>query len=127
MISRTLSRENVASLEVIERRRVVLLGQRDYRWGEEAGELEPPVAIRRAHHGDFDALIAESSNTAGPFSFNRGLAFELETELAKEINRRCEVIDDDSYVIHPFERHVFNLREVGPFWTVRQRDAGAAA
>jgi hypothetical protein len=36
--------------------------------------------------------------------------FELEAELAKEINRRFEVIDDDSYVVHPFERHVSNLQ-----------------
>jgi hypothetical protein len=85
---------------------------RDDRRGEKAGELEPPVAVRRAHHGDFDALIAQSSDTTGPFSFNRGPAFELEAELAKEINRRCEVIDDDSYIVYPFERHVFNLREV---------------
>jgi hypothetical protein len=92
---------------------------RDDRRREKAGELEPPVAVRRAHHGDFDALIAQSSDTAGPFSFNRGPAFEVEAELAKEINRRCEVIDDDSYVVHPFERHVFNLRELGPFRTVR--------
>jgi hypothetical protein len=89
------------------------------RRGEKAGELKPPVAIRRAHHGNFDALVGESSNTAGPFSFNRDLAFELEAELAKEINRRCEIIDENSYVVHPFERHLFNLRELDPFWTAR--------
>src|SRR5688572_30738347 len=77
------------------------------------------MAVRRAHHGNFDALIAQSSDTAGPFSFNRGAAFELEAKFAKEINRRCEVIDDDSYVVHSFERHVFNLRELDPFRTVR--------
>jgi ABC-type multidrug transport system ATPase subunit len=36
----------------------------------------------------------------------------LETELAKEINRPSDVIDDDSYVVHPFERHVSNLQGV---------------
>src|SRR5437899_2075594 len=77
---------------------------RDGRWREEAGELEPAVAVRRAHHGNLDALIAQSSDTSGPFSFDRGPPFELEAELAKEINRRFEVIDDDSYVVHPFER-----------------------
>jgi hypothetical protein len=30
----------------------------------------------------------------------------------KEINRPSEVIDDDSYVVHPFERHVSNLHLV---------------
>src|SRR5262249_47278849 len=74
---------------------------------EKPGEFEPAVPVRRAHHGNLDALIAQSSDTSGPFSFDRGLPFELEAELAKEINRRCEVIDDDSYVVHPFKRHVF--------------------
>ena len=31
---------------------------RDGRRPEEAGELKPAVAVRRAHHGNFDALIA---------------------------------------------------------------------
>ena len=41
-----------------------------------------------------------------------GAPFELKAELAKEINRPSEVIDDDSYVVHPFERHVSNLQGV---------------
>ena len=64
------------------------------------------MAIRCAHHGNLDALIAQSSDTSGPFSFDRGPPFELEAELAKEINRLTEVIDDDPYIVHPFERHV---------------------
>ena len=82
---------------------------RDDRRHEEAGELEPAVAVGRAHHGNLDALIAQSSDTSGPFSLDCGPAFELEAELAKEINRRSEVIDDDSYVVHPCKRHVCNL------------------
>ena len=31
---------------------------RDGRRREEAGELKPAVAVRRAHHGNLDALIA---------------------------------------------------------------------
>src|SRR5262245_66250047 len=67
------------------------------------------MVVRRAHHGNLDALIAQPSDTSGPLSFDRGPPFELETELAKEINRRCEVIDDDSDVVHPFKRHVSTL------------------
>ena len=67
------------------------------------------MAVGRAHHGNLDALIAQSSDTSGPFSFDRGPPFELETELPKEINRRREVIHDDSDVVHPFKRHVSNL------------------
>jgi hypothetical protein len=33
----------------------------------------------------------------------------VKAELLKEINRQCEVIDDVSYVIQPFERHASNL------------------
>src|SRR4051794_13765992 len=84
----------------------------DGRRREEARELEPAVAVRRAHHGNLDALIAQSSDTSGPFSFDHGPPFELQAELAKEINRLSEVIDDDPYVVHPLERHVSNLQGV---------------
>jgi hypothetical protein len=56
----------------------------DDRRREETGELEPAVAVRCAHHGNLDTLIAQSSDTSGPFSFDRGLPFELEAEFAKE-------------------------------------------
>jgi len=32
---------------------------RDGRRREESGELDPAVAVRRAHHGNLDALIAQ--------------------------------------------------------------------
>ena len=81
---------------------------RDDRRRQKAGELEPAVTVGRAHHGYLDALIAQPSDTSGPFSFNRALTLEFETELTKEIDRRRKVIDDDSYVVHPFKRHVSN-------------------
>lgn len=46
-----------------------------------------------------NTLIAQSSDTSGPFSFDHGSSFELEAEFAKEINRRCEVVDDDAYIV----------------------------
>jgi hypothetical protein len=67
------------------------------------------VAVWRAHHGNLDALVAESSDTSGPFAFDRGPPFELEAELAKEIDRRGEILDDDSYVVHPLNRHMPNV------------------
>ncbi len=92
---------------------------RDGRRREEVGVSEPAVAVQRAHHGNLDALIARSSDTPGPFSFDRNPSFEFEAELAEEINRPSEVIDDDSYVVHPFERHVsiyevFSVHYVAP-------------
>ena len=77
---------------------------------EKAGELEPAVTVGSAHHGNLDALIAQSGDTSGPFAFDRGPPFELEAELAEEVDRRSEVFDDDSDVVHPFERHVSNLQ-----------------
>jgi hypothetical protein len=70
------------------------------------------VAVWRAHHGDLDTLIAQSCDTSRPFSFDRGPTLELEAELSKEINCPLEVIDDNSYIVHPFERHVSNLQGV---------------
>jgi hypothetical protein len=83
---------------------------RDRRRREKAGKLKPAVAVGRAHHGNLDALIAESSDTSGPFSLNRGPTFEVESELAKEVNRRCEVVDDDADVVHTFNGHASNLQ-----------------
>jgi hypothetical protein len=79
---------------------------------EESRELKTAVAVRCAHHGNFDALIGKSGDTSCPFSFDRGPAFELKAEFLKEINRPSEVIDDDSYIIQPFERHASNLQDV---------------
>jgi hypothetical protein len=72
---------------------------------DKPGELQPAVAVRRAHHRNLDALIAQSSDTPGPLSFDRGPPFEFEAELTKEINGRFEIIDDDAYVVHPFKCH----------------------
>jgi hypothetical protein len=47
---------------------------------------------------------------SGPFSFDRGTRFEFEVELAKEINRPSQVVDDDPDVVHPFQRHVFSVQ-----------------
>ena len=70
---------------------------RDDRRREEAGELETAVAVRCAHHGNFDALVGKSGDTSCPFSFDRGPPFELETEFSKKIYCPFEILDDDSY------------------------------
>src|SRR5918995_2960211 len=82
-----------------------------HRRRKKARELEAAVAVRRAHHGNLDALVAQSSDTSRPFSFDHGSPFELEAELEKEINRRCEVVDDNAYVVHPFKRHGCTLQD----------------
>jgi hypothetical protein len=83
---------------------------RDHGRREETGQFDPSVAVRHTHHCNLDALISQPSDTSSPLSFDRGSPFELEAELAKEINRPSEILDNDSYVVHPLECHVSNLR-----------------
>jgi quercetin dioxygenase-like cupin family protein len=61
---------------------------RDRRRGEKPRELEPAVAVGRPHHGDLDALVAQSRDASGPLAFDHGLPLEFEAELAKELDRR---------------------------------------
>jgi hypothetical protein len=70
------------------------------------------VAVWRTHHGNLDALIAQASDTSGPFSFDCGPPFEVEAELAKESDCRFQVIDDNAYVVHPLKRHVCPIHKV---------------
>ena len=75
---------------------------------------------RQAHASSQSRLeIGKSGDASCPFSFNRGPPFELKAELSKEINCSSEIIDDDSYVIHSFERHASNLHNVA--WMQEQR------
>jgi hypothetical protein len=34
------------------------------------------------------------------------LPFELEAELDEEVDRRCEVVDDNAHIVHPLKRHM---------------------
>jgi hypothetical protein len=67
------------------------------------------MAVWRAHHSNLDALIGQSGDASCPFSFDRGPPLEFKAELSKKINCPSKVIDDDSYVIHSFQRHAPNL------------------
>src|SRR4051812_49195324 len=82
----------------------------DRRRREKSGELEPAVAVRRTHHGDLDALVAQSGDAPCPLPFDRELPFELEAELAKELDHRREIVDDNADVVHPPNRHAFTLQ-----------------
>ena len=72
---------------------------------DEARELEPPVAVRRAHHGDLDGLIAQAGDAPCPLALDHASAFQLEAELNEELDRPFEVLDDDADVVQP-ERHL---------------------
>jgi hypothetical protein len=58
--------------------------------------------------------VAESSNATCPLSFHHGSPFELKAELAKERDRRRQVLDDNADVIHPLKSHVAILADLAP-------------
>ena len=74
-------------------------------WMEEAGELDSAMSIGRAQHGDLDALIGETGDTAGPIAFDGGATFELEAESEEEVDGGIEVGDDDGDVVQALEGH----------------------
>src|SRR3954454_10464908 len=67
---------------------------------DESRKLESALAVRGAHHGDLDVLITQSGNTPRPLSVDRGLSFELEPELAKELDCGRQILNDDAHVVH---------------------------
>ena len=56
----------------------------DHRRREKAREFEPAVAVRRAHHGDLNALVAQSRDAPCPLAFDGGFAFELQAKLGEK-------------------------------------------
>jgi hypothetical protein len=70
------------STQVAERvhRGVAVIGDR----GEKTRELEAAVAIGRDQHGDLDALITQSSDASGPFSFNHGSPLKRQAKLGEK-------------------------------------------
>src|SRR6185503_1761036 len=52
----------------------------DDRRREKTGHLEPAVTVRRTHHGNLDAQVAQSSDAICPLSFDWGAPFEFETK-----------------------------------------------
>src|SRR6266511_3566526 len=71
----------------------------DYRRGEKSRELEPAVAIGSDHHGDLDALEAQSGDAPGPVSFNRGSPFECEAKLGEKSDGGIEGFYHDADVV----------------------------
>jgi hypothetical protein len=77
----------------------------DRRRREKSRDLEPAVAVRRAHHGDLDAHVAQASDALCPVSFDRGSPFELEAELGEKRDSSIEGFHHDADVVHPLKRH----------------------
>jgi hypothetical protein len=79
---------------------------RDDRRREEAREFETAVPVWRAHHGDLNALVAQSSDAPCPLAFYHGSPFELEAELSEKRDSGIEGFHHDADVVHSFKRHV---------------------
>src|SRR5947209_12264091 len=76
-----------------------------HRRREKSRELEPAVAVWRAHHGDLHALVAQSSDALCPLAFYHGSPFELEAELSEKRDCGIEGFHHDADVVHSFQRH----------------------
>src|SRR6266700_697140 len=81
----------------------------DHRWREESGHLEPAVTVRRTHHGNLDAHVAQSSDAICPVSFDWGAPLELEAKFGEELNGGVDVFYHDADVVHTLDRHDVSL------------------
>src|SRR5262249_55469182 len=81
--------------------------------GFEARELEAAVAVGGAHHGDLDALAAQSGDAAGPFAFDGHAAFEGKAEFGEELNGGIDVFHHDADVVHTLVCHDVSLAPNG--------------
>src|SRR5438046_5808355 len=81
----------------------------DHRRREESGHLEPAVTVRRTHHGNLDAHVAQSSDAICPVSFDWGAPLELEAKFGEELNGGVDVFYHDADVVHTLDRHDVSL------------------
>src|SRR5882672_5576628 len=77
----------------------------DHRRREESGDLEPAVTVRRTHHGNLYAHVAQSSDATCPVSFDWGAPLEREAKFAEELNGGVDVFYHDADVVHTPDRH----------------------
>src|SRR5574341_2215068 len=76
---------------------------------EEAGQLEPAVTVRRTHHGNLHAHVAQAGDAICPVSFNCGTPLEIETKFGEELNGGIDVFHYDADVVHTHDRHDVSL------------------
>src|SRR5687767_13898235 len=77
----------------------------DHRRREETGHLEPAVTVRRTHHCNLDAHVAQSRDAICPISFVWGAPLELETKFGEELNGGIKVFHHNADVVHTLDRH----------------------
>src|SRR5215203_4567869 len=75
-------------------------------WIAKLRQLKPPVPIWGAHHNDVDLDTFEPVDAVHPLSLYRRLTLLLQTELGKESDSGCKVVDDDAEVVQSLDRHL---------------------
>src|SRR6185312_1844531 len=78
----------------------------DHRRRDKLREFEPTVAVWRAHHGNLNALVAQSSDAPCPLAFYHDAPFEFEAEFSEKRDSSIEGFHHDADVVHSFKRHV---------------------
>src|SRR5205823_3255036 len=63
------------------------------------------MTVRRTHHGNLHAHVAQSSDAICPVSFDWGAPLELEAKFGEERNRGIDVFYHDADVVHALDRH----------------------
>src|SRR5207237_4216116 len=76
----------------------------DHRRREKSGDLEPAVTVRRTHHGNLYAHVAQSSDAICPVSFDWGAPLELEAKFGEELNGGVDVFFQAADVYHMLVR-----------------------
>jgi hypothetical protein len=75
-------------------------------WIAKLRQLKAPVPIWGPHHNDVDLDTFEGVDAVHPLSLYRRLTLLLQTELGKESDSPCKVLDDDAYVVQSLDRHL---------------------
>src|SRR5262249_11623980 len=85
------------------------------------GHLDPAVTVRRTHHGNLDAHIAQSSDAICPVSFNWGAPLELKAQFGEERNGGIDVFHHYADIVHTLDRHEVSLASRGLGIELRRR------
>jgi hypothetical protein len=68
-------------------------------------QLEPAVAVGRAHHRDLAADVVEPDRLVGEVALDVCATLEAHAERGEERDRRVQVVDDDGDVVHALDGH----------------------
>src|SRR5918995_7203860 len=77
----------------------------DQFWIAKLRQLKAPVPIWGVHHNDVHLDTFEPVEAVHPLSLYRRLTLLLQTELGKESDSGCKVLDDDAYVVQSLDPH----------------------